>query len=97
MRLDKRKFVAWLEAKPPDEIVGDNRDCHACPIAKFYCETSGGCEVVISQSSNGYVIDRGDGDRALPQWAVDFVFEVDGDNDGHISAGRALEILASSR
>lgn len=59
MRLDKNKFAAWLKAKPPTEVVGENRDCHACPIAQFYQEASGGCEIVIFDRGDGYSIDRG--------------------------------------
>lgn len=96
MRLIRNKFESWLKAKAPDAIVGENRECHSCPIALFYCETSGGCEVVISTSnSNGsYVINRGDGDRLLPWWADRFIFLIDGVTDRKISAARALEVLA---
>jgi len=98
MRLDKRKFRAWLAAKKPYEIVGTNRDCHVCPLAKFFAETSGGCEVVISGRGDGYYrIDRGGGDRRLPAWADRFVWEVDGQEDGPITAQFALEILEKSR
>lgn len=96
MRLIRSKFEVWLKAKPVTEIVGENRDCHSCPIALFYCETSGGCEVVISTSSRsgGTVIDRGAGERSLPRWAHRFIFFVDEYVDKKISAGRALEVLA---
>lgn len=98
MRLDQRKFEQWLRAKHPDEIVGQNRDCHSCPLALYYAEASGGCEVVISDDSNGgYVIDRGHSKRQLPAWASTFVFKVDGDFDGIITARRALELLSKHR
>jgi hypothetical protein len=95
MRLIRSKFESWLRAKPPTEIVGDNRDCHACPLALFYEQASGGCEVVISSDRNGfgYVIDRGFGDRKMPAWADAFAFLVDGDVNDKISAGRSLEIM----
>jgi hypothetical protein len=94
MRLDRHKFKAWLEAKPPTEIVGDNRDCHSCPIAKFYHDLSGGCEVVIFDGMDGdYIIDRGYSKRPMPPWAQHFVFAVDGDANGKISAQRALDVL----
>jgi len=95
MRLDRSKFVRWLRAKPPATIVGANRDCHACPIALFCEEASGGCEVVIFDDGDRYIIDRGYDKRRLPAWAESFVCEVDGENDGRISAGRALEILGA--
>lgn len=95
MRLTERKFAAWLQAKPPNEIVGENRDCHSCPIAKYYYEASGGCEIVIFDRWGEHFIDRGGGARAMPAWAADFVFAVDREEDGRITAGRALEILAS--
>lgn len=94
MKLEKSKFVRWLKEKPAAEIVGKNRDCHACPIANFYCEATGGCEIVIGDSGDGYKINRGDGDRPLPFWAYRFVSSVDGEHTREISAGRALEILA---
>jgi hypothetical protein len=98
MRLDKGKFIRWLKAKPPTEIVGENRDCHACPIATFYFEASGGSEVVIFGGDfSGHVIDRGYSRRALPDWAERFVSDVDGDSDGQISAQRALRALSPAK
>lgn len=95
MRLDRRKFAAWLKTKRPEEIVGENRDCHACPIANFYSATSGGCEIVIFERAGyGYFIDRGDGGRPAPAWASSFISDIDGDDNGRITAGRAIEILA---
>jgi hypothetical protein len=96
MRLDQSKFAAWLKAKPPTEIVGEKRDCHSCPIAHFYFEASGGSEIVIFQDEwHHYIIDRGYSKRLLPAWAARFVFEVDGDSDGKITAGRAIEALCA--
>lgn len=96
MRLLRHKFEAWLKAKPAEEIVGHNRDCHSCPIAHFYHEASRGCEIMIFDDCNwgGHVIDRGYSKRRLPEWASCFVFLVDGDVTGKISAGRALSVLA---
>ncbi len=95
MRLDRARFEHWLAAKPPAEIVGDSRDCCSCPIAKFYCETSGGQEVSIFDDTNwgGHIIDRGYSRRKLPDWASAFVFQVDSDGNGKITAARALEVL----
>lgn len=95
MKLRKHKFTRWLKNKQPTEIVGHNRDCHSCPLALFYCEASGGCEVVISynRSGFGYVIDRGYIRTRAPAWAERFMFTVDGDVNGKISAARALEVL----
>lgn len=93
MRLDKNKFVSWLKARPPAAIVGENRGCTGCPIANFYCAASGGHEVVIFERWEGYFIDRGYSTRLLPAWAERFVIEVDGSDDGRISARRALEVL----
>ena len=93
MRLIKSKFEAWLKAKSPSEVVGENRDCHCCPLALFYEEASGGCEVVIFDRWGEHYIDRGYSTRPLPPWAADFVFHVDGDSDGKITAGRALQVL----
>lgn len=95
MRLHRGKFKAWLKAKPATDIVGHHRDCHSCPIALFYQEASRGCEVVIFDDGyGGHIIDRGYSRRPLPPWAESFVFLVDGDATGKVSAGRALEILA---
>jgi hypothetical protein len=95
VRLIRSKFKAWLKSKPAEAIVGEQRECHSCPIALFYCEATNGCEVVISTGRNGnYVIDRGDGERRMPWWAYRFVFLIDGVEDSKISAGRALEVLA---
>jgi hypothetical protein len=95
MRLRESQFIAWLRAKPPVEIVGENRDCHSCPIAKFYYEASGGCEIVIFDRWGDHFIDRGYSQRRMPVWASAFVFEVDGDASGKITAGRALEVLGA--
>src|SRR6185437_1760235 len=96
MRLHKRQFENWLKTKPPTEIVGHHRNCHTCPIGNFYYEASGGCEVAIFSDDRpgGYVIDRGYIRTRAPAWAEDFMFTVDGDANGQISAGRALEVLA---
>jgi hypothetical protein len=95
MRLIRSKFKKWLRAKPAESVVGEQRDCLSCPLALFYAETSGGCEVVISSHRRGYgyAIDRGDGERSLPAWADAFAFSVDSDGMGKITAGRALEVL----
>lgn len=93
MRLIRSKFESWLRAKPPTEIVGKNRDCHSCPIALFYEATSGGCEVVIYDDGDRHIIDRGYSKKPLPAWAAAFVFLVDGNADGKISAARSLEIM----
>lgn len=94
MRLRVGKFRSWLKAKPAAEIVGEQRNCLSCPIANFYHEASGGCEIVIFDDGYGsHIIDRGYSRRPLPPWAESFVFLVDGDAE-EISAGRALAILA---
>lgn len=92
MRLIKSRFVKWLKAKRPEEIVGQNRDCHACPIAQFYTEATGN-DIVIYNNGAGYMGDRGYYNKCLPDWAQCFIFEVDGDSNGQISAARALAIL----
>lgn len=96
MRLDRTKFKSWLETKQPHEIVGENRDCHCCPLAHYYDAATGGHEVVISENGYGYRIDRGGGGKLLPWWAARFARAVDGEADGKITAGRALELLAES-
>jgi len=93
MRLEQHKFAAWLRAKPPETIVGENRDCHCCPIAKFYAEICGGEIVIFERLGEGYFIDRGYDARLAPQWAARFISSVDGDDNGKITARRALEIL----
>ena len=93
MRLDRRKFAKWLEAKPPTQVVGHKRDCHDCPLANFHDDASG-WSVVISENGDGYRIDRGDGDRRLPWWASRFAMLVDREDSEAVTAGRALEILS---
>lgn len=92
MRLDQSKFTAWLRSKPPTAIVGENRDCHSCPIALYYKEADGR-EIVIFDRYGEYFIDRGYSTIRAPAWAANFIFNVDGEDDGRITAGRALEIL----
>lgn len=93
MRLCRKKFIAWLKTKQPDEIVGRKRECHSCPVANFYRERSGGCEVVIFENDGRYIIDRGCYKKEMPQWASGFAFAIDGEPCSHISAARALEIV----
>lgn len=94
MRLHRHKFLWWLKAKEPDEIVGENRDCHACPIARFYLQASGGYEITIFDQWGDHFINRGYDVRRLPRWAENFVINVDGDENGKITAARAIEALA---
>jgi hypothetical protein len=97
MKLDRRKFERWLRAKKPEEIVGHNRECCSCPIALFYCETSGGSEIsIFTDEWCDYIIDRGYIRTRAPAWAENFMFAVDGDVNVKISAARALEVLARS-
>lgn len=94
MRLQRRKFLAWLATKQPRAVVGKNRDCHCCPISLFYENTSGGNEIVISSADDGgYRIHRGSGARRLPAWAEHFVRTVDGMNVRQITARRAIDVL----
>lgn len=95
MRLHRHKFLKWLKAKRPEEIVGENRDCHSCPIAKFYWDESGGSEIVIFDRWGDHFIDRGYDARRAPAWVEDFIYAVDGNPDRKITAARALEILAA--
>lgn len=78
-------------------MVGQNRDCHACPIAQFYSETSGH-EVVISSDCGELSIDDGDGDEPLPYWAARFVSEIDDiEQPATVTAESALSVLADIR
>lgn len=95
MRLDRSKFKAWLATKPPAEIVGINRDCLSCPIANFYGEVSG-ASIVVSGEGGDYFIDRGDGRRRAPAWAEHFFADVDAEQNGEITARRAIEILEAA-
>ena len=80
-------------AKKPDEIVGENRDSHSCPLALFYAEKGGNEILIFDDGLGGHLVDRGYSRRPLPPWASSFVHEVDGDQDGKITAKRALEAL----
>lgn len=95
MRLDRAKFLAWLKQKKPTEIVGENRDGCACPLANFYADASGGSEVAIFERWGAYYIDRGYDKRRLPGWAELFVIDVDDDESPQVSAARAIEILTA--
>lgn len=95
MRLDRRKFLAWLKTKRPDEAIGNRQDCHSCPLANFYYDASQGCEVVIADNGldGCYYIDRGYDNRRLPRWAGRFVRGVDNETGSVITARRAIEIM----
>lgn len=98
MRLDRNKFMAWLKTKMPNEIVGVVRDSCGCPLAQFYRQTSGGCEIAIFDSGDGYIADRGYSRHALPRWAKRFVFNVDDELpiDQHVEAWRAIQLLEAA-
>ena len=95
MRLRENEFKRWLESKPPSEIVGEKQDCLCCPIANFYKEATGGCDIIVWHSWGEVFIDRGDGDRRAPGWVEYFVGEVDDAEVDQITAAHALEILAA--
>lgn len=95
MRLYRHKFLQWLKAKKPDEIVGENRTSCGCPITNFYSDATRGSEVIIFDRWGEHFIDRGYSKQPLPQWAQRFVFEIDQDENGKITAARALEVLAA--
>ena len=95
MRLDRSKFRAWLKTKQPDEIVGEQRTCHGCPITNFYLETTGGQEIITFERWGDYYIDRGYDKRRMPTWAENFVVAVDDEKNPKITAARALEILTA--
>jgi hypothetical protein len=98
MRLILGRFEKWLKAKPPTEIVGENRDCHSCPIANYYSEVAGNDIVIYQDGNTGeHIGDRGYYKKTLPYWASRFVSTVDGDANGQITAGRALAVLAECR
>lgn len=93
MRLNRKKFYAWLKSKKPTDVVGESRSCHGCPIAMFYYEATKGHEVVISENGMGYRMDRGTGGRPVPWWTSRFMLGVDGSGLDKITAAKALEIL----
>jgi hypothetical protein len=95
MRLDRNKFLAWLKAKAPNEIVGVARDGCGCPLARFYEETSGGSEIAIFDSGDGHFADRGYSRLRLPVWAGRFVRNIDDEepDDHQVEAWRALQLL----
>lgn len=97
MRLIQKKFAAWLAEQPPEKIIGRNRDCHTCPLNRYYEAATGGAEIVISTNDEGYQGDRGYGDRPLPYWAAEFARRVDREAIEQITARRALEILDAIR
>lgn len=95
MRLILSRFEKWLKAKPPHMIVGENRDCHSCPIAQYYSEAAGNDLVIYQDGNTGdYIGDRGYYKKRLPYWAENFVCAVDGDSNGQITAARALAVLS---
>lgn len=96
MRLNKPKFLAWLQAKRPEEVVGQNKDCHTCPVAKYYRDVTGGAEIVVFSDPNwgDYKVDRGGGARRAPAWAENFFRAVDGRPSANITAADAIAILA---
>lgn len=98
MRLDRSKFLAWLKAKAPNEIVGVTRDSCGCPLTRFYKETSRGSELAIFDSGDGLFADRGYSRLRLPIWAARFVRNIDDEelDDHQVEAWRAIQLLEAA-
>lgn len=60
----------------------------------FY-EQEAGAEIVIFDDGDGHIVDRGYDRRPLPTWANQFVIAIDGDENGQITAARAIEVLTT--
>lgn len=106
-------FRAWLLSKHPRSSAGQTSESDACPLAKFLTQTTGVPHVI---GLDGYQRAQTDADGkpirgylddyeyeptvALPQWAQDFVEQVDrrflDRNHDAISVSAALRIAESS-
>ena len=98
MRIVRKKFKAWLEAKKPRAKVGMPCKGHACPLANYLSETHGefvrvGCLYATTYEEAKEEIIRKR--TKLPLWADKFVYSVDGlsDERKYITAKKALSIL----
>jgi hypothetical protein len=84
--LTKKAFVAWLQAKTPEEIVGMARTGNACPIAMFLGEWHEYRFVFEDAYRAGAQLVE------LPGWARNFVKAIDDTGDA-VTAAQALEAL----
>ncbi len=108
-RLSLAAFTAWLQSKHERTKVGVSCESDACPLAKFLTQTTGvpylvdGDEYIPAKlDSDGKVV-REDGEvvydetqaTELPQWARDFIGQVDDTGYDSVSAMKALSIVES--
>ena len=85
-------FKKWLESKAGKTKVGYSGYSERCPLSKFLTQSTGTRYVVGFKQ---YWKDSLDTVQAtdLPRWASKFVFKVDEEFTGSVSAKRALRIL----
>lgn len=104
--IDRAKFTAWLEAKPPAMIVGERYEAHECPVATFHnfhaSEKPPPYQIkIIADDEIGCWAETQEGYRSevleVPYWVVRFVEYLDGDIEDEgdlVTAGQALRTLA---
>lgn len=93
-KLYEYAFREWLEGLESDESVGLRQVNDACPIVSFLAAL--GYEAYVG--SLGYEIGSLRVYYELPEWAYNFVAQVDssGDFGTEVMAGEALAILTGS-
>jgi hypothetical protein len=101
VNLDKEKFREWLESKPEGEVIGRVQSCAECPIAQYlnnqfqlenYDWWIVTCESYYPHSTNSW-----DHMVPLPNWAKDFIGEIDSlvrTIDGQVTKEYCLNTLS---
>lgn len=105
-------FTAWLQTKHTRTKVGLSCEADFCPLAKFLTQTTGvhysvdGDDYTPAKlDADGKIVRDLDGDivldtaksTTLPQWAQDFINQVDYSDGESVSAQRALSIVESTQ
>jgi hypothetical protein len=86
--LDRAEFRAWLEAQG-DNVVGKARKCDDCPIVR-YLHTRTNAED-IEADTDEFIIN--DDSYHTPDWASDFIEEIDSTSGVYVRGAYALEVL----
>lgn len=73
MRLTRKGFRAWLEAKPPLEIVGIRGEPYDCPLARYLAQKGLRQSELLLRAVYG----PGGKFQNLPRWATQFIVQVD--------------------
>jgi hypothetical protein len=96
---EKTLFQNWLESQSPETVVGLTDGCLKCPIAN-YLRAKGIRDPEIDRDYVYFQGEEGSLQDSLPDWAKEFIANVDGSapqKKAPINAAQAIAILGSYR